>query len=54
VSLAPGDFVWDGELIRKRDLRGLPLIDRKRYLRDAFQDSGTLVFASAIIGAGAQ
>jgi bifunctional non-homologous end joining protein LigD len=54
VSLAPGDFVWDGELNRKRDLRGLPLIDRKRYLRDAFQDSGTLVFASAIIGAGAQ
>jgi bifunctional non-homologous end joining protein LigD len=45
-------YAFDMLAIRKRDLRAIPLIDRKRYLRDAFQDSGTLVFASAIIGAG--
>jgi bifunctional non-homologous end joining protein LigD len=45
-------YAFDRLATRKRDLRGQSLIDRKRYLRDAFEDDGTLIFANAIIEAG--
>lgn len=45
-------YAFDMLARKKRDLRGLPLLERKRYLRDAFEDTGTLVFANAIVEAG--
>jgi bifunctional non-homologous end joining protein LigD len=45
-------YAFDMLAVRNRDLRGLPLLERKRYLRDAFEDNGTLVFASSVVEAG--
>jgi bifunctional non-homologous end joining protein LigD len=44
-------YVFD-MLASKRDLRGLPLIERKAILRDSFEDTDTLSFVSGIIGDG--
>ena len=44
-------YVFD-MLANKRDLRDLPLIERKAILRDSFEDSATLSFTSGIIGDG--
>ncbi|HEX2652966.1 MAG TPA: hypothetical protein VHN11_04870 [Xanthobacteraceae bacterium] len=44
-------YVFD-ILANKRDLRGLPLIERKAILRDAFDDTDTLSFVSGVIGDG--
>jgi bifunctional non-homologous end joining protein LigD len=45
-------YAFDMLAARKCDLRGLPLIGRKQYLRDSFEDSATLIFTNAIIDAG--
>lgn len=45
-------YLFDMLATGARDLRGLPLLERKRFLRDSFEDTGTLVFANGIIGAG--
>lgn len=45
-------YLFDMLATRKRDLRELPLIDRKRYLRDAFDDTDRLLFSKGIVGAG--
>lgn len=44
-------YVFD-MLANRRDLRGLPLIERKAILRDSFDDSDALLFVSGIIGDG--
>ncbi|KAA1013226.1 DNA ligase [Paraburkholderia panacisoli] len=44
-------YVFD-MLANRRDLRGLPLIERKRILRDSFDDTDALSFVSGIIGDG--
>jgi bifunctional non-homologous end joining protein LigD len=44
-------YVFD-MLANKRDLRGLPLIERKAILRDSFEDSDALSFVSGVIGDG--
>lgn len=44
-------YVFD-MLANKRDLRGLPLIERKAILRDSFDDTDTLSFVSGVIGDG--
>jgi ATP-dependent DNA ligase len=44
-------YVFD-ILANKRDLRGLPLIERKAILRDSFDDSDRLSFVSGVIGDG--
>ncbi|MHB9836825.1 ATP-dependent DNA ligase [Paraburkholderia terrae] len=36
----------------KRDIRNLPLVERKEVLRDDFDDTGTLVFVRGIASAG--
>jgi bifunctional non-homologous end joining protein LigD len=46
-------YVFD-MLANKRDLRGLPLIERKAILRDSFDDTDALSFVSGIIGAGTE
>ncbi|WP_133667306.1 DNA ligase [Paraburkholderia sp. BL10I2N1] len=45
-------YVFDMLATGDRDLRGLPLDARKRLLRDAFGDTGTLVYLSGIVAAG--
>jgi hypothetical protein len=45
-------YAFDTLATRKRDLRDLPLLERKRHLRDSFEDTDTLVFASAFAEAG--
>jgi bifunctional non-homologous end joining protein LigD len=47
-------YVFDMLATGTRDIRGLPLIERKRFLRDSFEDTGSLVFVNGIIGAGAE
>jgi ATP-dependent DNA ligase len=44
-------YVFD-MLANKKDLRGLPLIERKAILRDSFEDTDSLSFVSGIIGDG--
>jgi ATP-dependent DNA ligase len=44
-------YVFD-ILANKRDLRGLPLIERKAILRDSFEDTDALSFVSGIVGDG--
>ena len=45
-------YVFDLLAIDRRDIRGLPLLERKRLLRDIFADSQTLVFVNGILGHG--
>ncbi|HKR43337.1 MAG TPA: DNA ligase [Paraburkholderia sp.] len=45
-------FLFDMMIGGGRDLRALPVPERKAHLRDAFEDTPTLVFSSSIIGAG--
>ncbi|MDP9155268.1 MAG: DNA ligase [Pseudomonadota bacterium] len=45
-------YMFDMLTIGNRDLRGLPLIKRKAFLRDSFDDTGTLVCTNGIVGAG--
>ena len=46
-------FLFDMMISGRRDLRALPVLERKAHLRDAFEDTPTLVYSSSIIGAGA-
>ena len=45
-------YVFDMLSIQKRDLRSLPLLTRKGFLRDSFDDIGTLIFANGVVGVG--
>jgi bifunctional non-homologous end joining protein LigD len=45
-------YVLDMLATGKRDVRGLPLLERKAILRDSFDDSLALAFTSGIIGDG--
>lgn len=45
-------FVFDILVTGKRDLRGLPLRDRKLLLRDTFDDTDKLVYATGVPDAG--
>jgi bifunctional non-homologous end joining protein LigD len=45
-------YTFDALAVGHRDLRGLPLMDRKAFLRDSFEDTGTLVFVNGIVEAG--
>jgi bifunctional non-homologous end joining protein LigD len=45
-------YVFDMLTTGDRDLRGLPLLERKGFLRDSFEDTKVLVFANGIVGAG--
>jgi bifunctional non-homologous end joining protein LigD len=41
-------YVFDALVIGGIDLRNLPLTERKLYLRDSFDNTGTLIYASGI------
>ncbi|MFP3637576.1 DNA ligase [Paraburkholderia sp. SIMBA_054] len=45
-------FVFDAIRSGKRDLRGLPLTERKAHLRDAFDDTPMLVYVTDVEGVG--
>jgi bifunctional non-homologous end joining protein LigD len=45
-------YIFDMLAIGARDLRGLPLLERKAHLRDSFDNSDTLVFVNGIADAG--
>jgi bifunctional non-homologous end joining protein LigD len=45
-------YVFDLLALNGRDLRGLPLLERKRLLRKLFDDSGTLIFVNGIHAQG--
>jgi bifunctional non-homologous end joining protein LigD len=45
-------YLFDILTVGTRDLRGLPLLKRKAFLRDSFEDTGSLVFTNGIVGAG--
>jgi bifunctional non-homologous end joining protein LigD len=45
-------YLFDALWLDGHDLRALPLVERKRYLRDALDDTQTLIVASGIVGAG--
>jgi bifunctional non-homologous end joining protein LigD len=45
-------YLFDILTLGTRDLRGLPLLKRKAFLRDSFEDTGSLVFTNGIVGAG--
>lgn len=45
-------YVFDALAIDGEDIRGLPLTERKARLRDNFDDTRTLIYASGIEGAG--
>jgi len=45
-------YVFDILTLGNRDLRGLPLLERKGFLRESFTDTKTLVFVNGIIAAG--
>jgi bifunctional non-homologous end joining protein LigD len=47
-------YVFDMLATGNRSIRELPLIERKRWLRDSFTDSAALVFVNGVIGAGHQ
>jgi bifunctional non-homologous end joining protein LigD len=45
-------YLFDALSVGGEDLRELPLVERKNYLRDAFGDTNTLIYATGIVGAG--
>ena len=45
-------YLFDILTLGNRDLRGLPLIERKGFLRDSFEDTKKLVFANGVTEAG--
>jgi bifunctional non-homologous end joining protein LigD len=45
-------YIFDALSIDGEDLRGLWLLERKERLRDSFDDTRTLIYASGIRGAG--
>lgn len=45
-------YVFDMLTSGSRDLRGLPLSERKAHLRDAFADTRTLIYPSGVVGVG--
>lgn len=45
-------YVFDVLSIGQRDVRGLSLAIRKELLRDSFEDTDKLIYASGIVGAG--
>jgi bifunctional non-homologous end joining protein LigD len=45
-------YVFDMMASDGRDLRRLPLAERKGLLRDSFDDTGTLVYVSGVVSAG--
>ncbi|TCK36698.1 bifunctional non-homologous end joining protein LigD [Paraburkholderia sp. BL8N3] len=45
-------YAFDMLAIGGRDLRGLPLIERKAFLQDSFETSDRLIFVNGIVGAG--
>jgi bifunctional non-homologous end joining protein LigD len=45
-------YIFDALSIDGEDLRGLPLLERKERLRESFDDTRTLIYASGIQGAG--
>jgi ATP-dependent DNA ligase len=45
-------YVFDALSIDRVDLRGLPLSERKERLREAFDDTKMLIYASGVISAG--
>jgi bifunctional non-homologous end joining protein LigD len=45
-------YVFDMLSEGKKDIRNLPLRERKQYLRDSFEDSGELVYPTGIVEAG--
>jgi len=45
-------YFFDALAIGDDDLRGLPLEERKRRLRSAFDDTKTVIFATGIVGEG--
>lgn len=52
IERPPRLYMFDMLTIGTRDLRGLPLIKRKAFLRDSFENTRSLVFTNGIIGAG--
>jgi bifunctional non-homologous end joining protein LigD len=45
-------YLFDMLAIGTRDLRGLPLLERKAHLRDSFDNTDSLVFVNGIADAG--
>jgi bifunctional non-homologous end joining protein LigD len=45
-------YIFDALSIGGEDLRSLPLLERKERLRDSFDDTRTLIYASGVQGAG--
>jgi bifunctional non-homologous end joining protein LigD len=45
-------YVFDMLSSKKRDLRSLPLLARKGILRDSFDDTSTLIYATGVVGIG--
>jgi bifunctional non-homologous end joining protein LigD len=45
-------YIFDLLALDGRDVRGLPLLERKAHLRDVFDDSETLVFVNGILEQG--
>lgn len=45
-------YLFDMMASNGRDLRGLPLTTRKEHLRDCFDNTATLIFATGIVAAG--
>lgn len=45
-------YVFDMMAIGKRDLRGLPLLERKHILRASFDDTVQLVFVNGVVEVG--
>nr|WP_318289677.1 DNA ligase [Paraburkholderia sp. BL8N3] len=45
-------YLFDALSLDGQDLRALPLVERKAYLREAVADTKTLIYASGIVGAG--
>lgn len=45
-------YIFDALSINGEDLRGLWLLERKERLRDSFDDTRTLIYASGVRGAG--
>jgi bifunctional non-homologous end joining protein LigD len=45
-------YIFDLLAIEDCDVRALPLLERKRLLRDVFVDSGALIFVNGICGHG--
>lgn len=45
-------YIFDALSIDGEDLRGLPLLERKERLRESFDDTKTLIYASGVQAAG--